>query len=180
VWPIHKYIANFGYSFKRVSRVASVSLTNELRERRIRYATWFLKLHNSNRNVMFYDETEFQVVMRNTYGRLSKEKNAICPVPSIKSRNITVMSMEGLVSYKVLERPCNKTQLLAYLQRLIQVLSGLGLSNVVIIMDNATFHKSADIKKPTNKYMSWIGVPATIQSFLQSNWKHVLTVEENC
>ena len=111
ITTVHKYVDNFGFSFKRVSRVAAVSLSDELRERRKQYAAWFLKIHNSSRNILFYYETGFQVVMRNTYGRSLKGKKAICSVPSIKSRNITVMatmSMTGLVSYEVLNSACNR------------------------------------------------------------------------
>jgi len=147
---INKYIDNFGFSLKRISRVAAASLSNDLRERRMQYATWFLKIHNSSRTIMFYDETGFQVVMRNTYGRSLKGKKAICAVPSIKSRNITVMgtmSMEGLVSYEISEKPCNRIIFTEYLKRLIDVLSSLNLSNVAIIMDNASFHKCANIKE---------------------------------
>ena len=146
---INKYIDNFGFSFKRVSRVAARSVCAGLREHRMQYASWFLKMHNSNRMSMFYDETGFQVVMRKTYGRALKGKKAICTVPSIKSRNITVMatmSMSGLVCYEVLQRACNKTYLSSYLDNLIHFLSSKGLKNVIIIMDNASFHKCTEIR----------------------------------
>ena len=84
VGTIHKYVSDFGYSFKRVASVAAVSLLDESREVRKAYATWFLKINNSNRHIIFYDETGFQVVMRNTYGRSLKRKKAIFSVPSIK------------------------------------------------------------------------------------------------
>jgi len=146
---IHKYIDNFGFSLKRVARVAVVSLSNNLRQQRIQYATWFLKVHNSNRTIMFYDETGFQIVMRNTYGRSLKGKKAICSVPSIKSRNITVMatmSTKGLVAYEILEKPCNKNYLISYFERFIMILSSLNLTNIIVIMDNASFHKCTAFK----------------------------------
>lgn len=146
---IHKCIDNFGYSFKRVSRVAAVSLSDELRQHRIRYATWFLKEHNTDRKIMFYDETGFQVVMRNTYGRSLKGKKAICAVPSIKSRNITVMaimSADGLASYEVLQTPCNRAHLVSYFEKFILELTNSNLENIIIIMDNASFHKCIEFK----------------------------------
>jgi len=146
---IHKFIDNFGFSLKRVSLVAAVSISDDMRERRLRYAAWFLKIHNSQKNILFYDETGFQVVMRNLYGRSKKGKKAICEVPSIKSRNITVMatmSADGLLSYDVLNGPCNRSHLYSYLEKLIQVLTNLNLNNVTLIMDNASFHKCAEIR----------------------------------
>ena len=53
VGTIHKYVGNFGYSFKRVARVAAVALLDESREVRKAYTTWFLKINNSNRQIIF-------------------------------------------------------------------------------------------------------------------------------
>lgn len=146
---IERQIGNFGFSFKRISTVTLKSISNDMKEKRVSYACWFLKLRNENRNIIFYDETGFQVVMRNLYGRSVVGKKAIKTVPSLKSKNITVMaamSNKALILYESHTTPCNRTKLLQYMGRLIDKLEENEMENTVIIMDNASFHKCSEIR----------------------------------
>ena len=71
------------------------------------YATWFLKIMNEQKSVVLFDETGFQVMMRNFYGRSIEGKKAVVSVSCIKYRNITVlasMNNKELVQYKILKQ----------------------------------------------------------------------------
>jgi len=147
---IQKQISRFHYSFKRVSKVAESSISEEIKKRRNLYATWFLKVRNEQRSVVFFDETGFQVMMRNFYGRSIVGKKAVVSVPRIKSRNITVlasMNSKELVLYEILKGPCNRFHLLEYLKKLVLKLRQANLPNTIIVMDNASFHRCAEINE---------------------------------
>lgn len=154
ITTIQRSLSNFGFSFKRVTKLSSVSLTNEMKEKRISYSKGFLQMRNSNQVIIFYDETGFQISMRNFYGRSMVGKKAVVSVPCLKSRNITVMAamgMNGLLFYKVINVPCNRSFLIEYLELLFEALKTKNISNGIIIMDNASFHKGAQVKEVVEK-----------------------------
>ena len=92
---------------------------------------------------MYLDEVGFKVTSRVNRGRAPKNQAARLIVPSIRSRNITVMaaiSRFGVVHYEVLDANGNG-------ERFRQFLHGLQAAllekhhNPVLIMDNVNFHK---------------------------------------
>ena len=62
-----------------------------MKERR-KYAIDFLRLVNSEQHIIFFDETGFNISMRNYYGRSLKGRRELHVVPAIKSRNRTIMA----------------------------------------------------------------------------------------
>jgi len=87
---ISKYIESFNYTIKRMSKVSRSALTESLLNERKHYSSWFLEVKNEGKNLLYFDETGFQITMRKSYGLSEKGKKAITLTLGIKSRNKTV------------------------------------------------------------------------------------------
>ena len=74
---------------KRLDIIKSLdkAITDALIANRKTYSVWFLDANTNNcKNIMFFDETGFQVAIRKHYGRSEKGKKAIVITPCIKSQ----------------------------------------------------------------------------------------------
>lgn len=145
---ISSYIDSFSFSIKRISKISNAAVTETLINQRRTYSSWFLEVTNEARNILFFDETGFQVTMRRHYGRSEKGKKAIMVTPGIRSRNKTVMACmwkEGLVHYKALNTAGNRVSCLEFMEEMCIVMVSKGISNAIIVMDNASFHKCDEI-----------------------------------
>lgn len=146
---IATYISSFNYTLKRVQNITQKAVSSSMLEERKTYAINFLRIANSDRNLLFFDETGFCVSMRNYYGRSLKGKRAMHVVPALKTRNRTIMAAmnrEKLFYYKVLDAAGNRKKLAEYLNELFEKLSDVNLNNVVFVMDNARFHHCTEIR----------------------------------
>ena len=92
ITTIHNAIAGFNYSFKRLTRRASASLTAERIEERRNYSQWHVRQIINHRNMVYVDEVGFQVSSRVSSGRSKAGTRAIATVPTVRSRNISVMA----------------------------------------------------------------------------------------
>jgi len=145
---VSNYVDSFNFSIKRISKISTAAITDALIANRKTYSVWFLDATNNCKNIMFFDETGFQVAMRKHYGRSEKGKKAIVITPCIKSRNKTIMACmwrKGLVHYKALDGSGNRFSLLEYMTELCNILSSENICNVEIVMDNASFHRCSEI-----------------------------------
>jgi transposase len=145
---ISSYISAFNLTLKRVHTIAAASTTPERLEARKKYCEWFLEASDS-RNIIYLDETGFQISMRRQYGRAPAGQRAVQVVPAIKTTNRTVMaamSKEGLIYYKGLEGPGDRVRMLQYLEELFVALDAAARERVILIMDNAAFHRCAEIE----------------------------------
>jgi transposase len=146
---IRTYILEFNYTLKRVQTIAAASANPERDAERRVYSEWFLRMTNSGRIIVYFDETGFQVSMRRYYGRAPAGQRALRVVPAIKTTNRTVMaamSRDGLIHYKALEGPGNRVRLLQYLDELFTIFEAREMTRVILVMDNAVFHRCAEIR----------------------------------
>ena len=145
---LSKYVEGFNFTLKRLTKVSRSALTETLINARKTYSAWFLEVKNEGRNILFFDETGFQITMRKSYGRSEKGKKAVEMTPGIKSRNKTVMACmwnRGMLHYKALVNSGNRRTCLEYMKELIVILEEQNISNAILIMDNASFHQCEEI-----------------------------------
>jgi len=147
---ISKYIKGFHFSVKRLHLIAQASTKPALEISRREYSSWFLQRHNDRRNLIFIDETGFQVVMRRFYGRSLKGTRACNVVPAIRSRNKTVIaaiSENELLLYNTPDCSGNRDSFLDFITNLCDHLNSKFLKECILIMDNASFHRCSEIQQ---------------------------------
>ena len=135
--------AKFNYTLKKIQNINKKAVSVNMIEQRKTYAINFLRRVNSKRNILFFDETEFNISMCNYYGKSLKGRRAL------KSRNWTIMvamNGENPIYYKVLDTAGNRKNFAEYLEKRFQKLSENNLNNVVFVMDNVIFHHCLEIK----------------------------------
>ena len=148
---IAKYIKGFKYSLKRLELQPERRNNEEnIVERRI-YALKFLELQAeySEPNIIFIDETGFNVSMRTSRGRSAVGTPAVLVVPQIRSRNISVccaISKNGIVYYKSQDFAFNSQTFGIFLIELIEKLRINNSNNFIFVMDNVRFHKTLEIR----------------------------------
>lgn len=183
---ISNYIESFNFSIKRLSKVSISAVTEKLIKERKDYSSWFLEAKNEGMNFIFFDETGFQVTMRKSHGRSEKGKKAVCITPGIKSRNKTVMACmwnQGLLHYKVLIKNGNRESYLEFLEEVFIILREKNIVNAIMIMDNVSFHKCAEIKNRVEvnghiiKFLPPYSPFFNPIEYLFSQWKSIVRAE---
>jgi transposase len=152
---IHRAIANFNYTFKRVSLQpqkrndeATITIRNS-------YANEFYRLlttYNHN-NFYFIDEVGFNVSIRPTRGRSLVNTIPVATVPNIRSRNISIccaINEEGIVYFVKQNVPFNSVSFCRFASELLEKVRATGVKNAVFIMDNVAFHKTQDARNVFN------------------------------
>jgi transposase len=146
---IGRYISAFHFSVKRIQPISVASLAPHLVEDRRVYSEWFLQTYNSGSNLLFFDETGFQVSMRRRNGRSLVGTRAHAIVPCIRSTNKTIMATMGkpaFIHYKALTGNGNTIALVEYLDELFACLRDQRIEHAIFIMDNVSFHRSPAIR----------------------------------
>lgn len=152
---IGRAIDGFHYTFKRLDLVAERANDPELVAQRVEFANEMRVMLHERARFFFIDETGFQISMRQFYGRSPVNMPARLEVPRLRSKNFTVvaaMSKTCLFHFTVLDGPCNGAIFLEYIGELIdyiktQVLTHDGNESAYLIMDNASIHKTRDIRQ---------------------------------
>ncbi len=149
VGTIHRYIAGFRYSLKRLSIRAAAAVTPQTNEARREYSLWYLASVNSNRSLIFLDEVGFCLSMRVGYGRSLVGNKATMVAPAVRSRNISVMAAmtsNGILHYQVLEGPGNAERFSRFIEDLAAKREAASLPpDCIVIMDNVPFHRNAQV-----------------------------------
>jgi len=115
------------------------------------FATQFLTSadFNDSKNV-FVDESGFNLHMRRNYGRCLKGSRVSVVVPTIRGRNVTLLSAingKGVVHFKILLGNCNGDVFAEFLKELDEKLVvNLNIDDATIFMDNASPHRSLLVK----------------------------------
>lgn len=100
-----------------------------------------------DRKNVFIDESGFNLHMRRNYGRSKKGTRVRFVVPTVRGRNLTLLSAisgVGIVHYKLFIGGCKSEQFSAFLKELDEKLVQDGISDGCIYMDNASAHKSGE------------------------------------
>lgn len=138
---ISKCISSFHYSMKRLQLQPARRNDMKSLECRQIYALKYIGFQSmfSERNIIFIDETGFNVSMRTSRGRSKKGTPAVLVVPQIRSRNISVccaMSKYGIMYYAYQNHAFNSQNFTNFLSELIEKLKSQSTENFLFIMDN--------------------------------------------
>jgi transposase len=152
VSTIHRAIDGFFYTLKRTTRIPALRNDDRAKHARYVYAQELLRVlaQYDGDNVIFVDEIGFNVSMRAHRGRSLRGTNAVQIVPHLRCRNISVccaMLKHGTFHYRKQDRAFNTESFLLFLDELFKKLEDVGMSGMVIIMDNVPFHKSEVVKE---------------------------------
>lgn len=147
---ISDYTHGFRYTFKRINPVAQAAVTPALEEERRLYSLWVLDQAAANVPLIYLDEVGFKVSMRKTYERSLAGQKAVRRVPSLRSRNISViaaMGKDGILHWKVLNGNCNAEKFTVSVNELAIARDGINLGlNTTLIMDNLSAHKTGLVR----------------------------------
>jgi len=120
------------------------------------YAQMFLSdAPPDRRNIVWVDETGFNLHLRRKYGRARKGDRASIVVSNSRGRNISVcaaMSEDGLLHELLRPGSFNAEHFCHYLEGLFVILCELGRSECWIILDNARFHHCAIVQECATRH----------------------------
>ena len=96
----------------------------------------------TNLNIIYVDESGFNLHITNNYGRAKPGASPATEVPASRGRNITLMqaiNKESVIYYEILVGPINTLTCERFLKNLIK---DVDISSTVIVMDNPRIHHS--------------------------------------
>jgi len=149
---INRVLEGFNYSVKRVSLIPTRRNDEAAISARRTYALSYIDLLDKfgESDILFLDEFGCNISMRHTRGRSLTGSRAVCTVPALRSRNVSVcatMSVNGILKYQVENRAFNSDIFLKYMQNLCDTLKEKNMKGCVIVMDNVPFHKCKNIRE---------------------------------
>jgi transposase len=136
-----------GFTFKLTRAIPASRNCPETISARHAYAQNF-RQHSplDSQNIIWVDETGFNLHLRRRHGRALSGLRANLTVPNNRGRNISIcgaMSKEGFISHQIRFGSYNANAFCEYLQVLFGRLCELGRHGCRIIVDNVRFHHSA-------------------------------------
>ena len=112
----------------------------------IDYARNFLKLRS--KEILFLDETGFNLHTSNNYGYSEKGVSPVLFVPPSKGQNLSaccIISRSGLLSYELIDGGFNGEAFMNFIVSNIN--SGVLKKNSILVLDNAPIHKTTVLKE---------------------------------
>ena len=156
VQTVNNYISDFNYTLKAVKK--EIPRLNDKKSilARCQYSSVFtnIVLNRGEEKVFFIDESGFSVSMRCKRGRSLRGKPAVLTCPTMKSKNISVcaaFNRKGLMMLDIVISSFNSIKFGIFLQKLIKMIEKKKLNECVFIMDNASIHKTKEIKAMVEK-----------------------------
>lgn len=182
---INRCLSTFKYSFKRIIFIPERRNEQDNIQKRVVYANEFnqLRVDYSDRQIFFLDELGFQVSMRSPYGRSVIGTAPFERVPTLKSKNFSVVAMmnrDGLIKFLINNRPFNSHSLCGYINNASEEIGMLNNENGVLIMDNASIHKTAEFTSACEEKRIIIKYLPAYSPFLNpienlfSKWKSIV------
>lgn len=132
---------------KRLVLIPYERNTNERIEARAEFAAHISRYHD--RNLLYLDETGFNEHSRRYYGYSEANEPAYIRTPGNKGVNKSVMvaiDYKGIVAYERQNQAFNKDSFKAFIQNKLCSYF-MQNPNTILIMDNASFHKSNNIQQ---------------------------------
>jgi transposase len=140
-----KYLKKSNISRKRLTLVADIDST----ERRLQKQMYSVELRQcQDSQILFLDETGFNLHTSPSYGYSAKNMPAIRRVPKQRGRNVSVFAMiscEKILAYKIIVGPFNSTSYLDFLTQ--EVLNGNISTGKILVCDNVAFHRTLTIRE---------------------------------
>ena len=145
VSTINRYLNQFHYSLKTLTIVPQRRNCESTLDQRLFYAQKFNAklLETEGKTFVFIDEVGFSVSSRTRFGRSLTGSSACISVPSVRSRNISViasMSKDKMVMYKINHKPVNGEDFKGFLIELSSFCRSNGVEDPCFILDNARIH----------------------------------------
>jgi len=138
------YLKKLELTRKRLKKVADKTMSAEVVAKRKNYALRYRAVPDGN--LLFLDETGFNLHTSRKYGYSPKNIPAYTLVPANRGRNISllaIISSEKILHHKVLKGAFNTTTFLEFLQECLN----LNIFNErKVIMDNVKFHRSSAVQ----------------------------------
>lgn len=138
-------LKTMNYSLKRVSFVPESRNSEETINLREVYCNNFSIMDDNK--IIFVDEFGISCSSRTCYGRSMVGSPARKQIRSIRSKNVSVcaaLMKSGLVYFKISNSSFNSTKFSEFLRDLVGIVKRSGVLNGIIIMDNASIHKSEE------------------------------------
>ena len=143
---ISRYLREFHYTLKKVDMVPFARVSATTIELRYQYARNMCNVFNEHRDSIFFlDEAGFQVGMRSKRGWSEAGERSTVRVQSIRTRNHSVCAVIGTRGYFMYEYKHGAykgADFVSFLERLFAKFVQEGHSNVYLVMDNASIHKT--------------------------------------
>ena len=156
-------------------------------EAQFEYATDFVLLNDEK--IIFIDEIGLSCSMRIGYGRSlmgTTPKKIVRAIRSKKFSTVAASCKTGILHFKTIDRAFNCASLTTFIGEVIHLkLTNLGIFDATIIMDNASIHKTAEVKevfKATNHKIIYLPPYSPQLNPIEevfSKWKHILK-SANC
>ena len=154
---INRAIDSFHYTLKRISLVPIRRNTEKNINTRQNYARLYMQLitNLSEEKIFFFDEAGFSISMKPTRGRSAANTRAIHTVRYIRSINISlicIMNKNAIQYYATNENAFNSSSLEICFRKFFTLLQTQQISNITLIGDNVSFHKSQNIQNLINEF----------------------------
>lgn len=140
-----------GFTLKLIRAIPERRNTQETIDARKAYAMKFMsEAPIDRRQVIWIDETGFNLHLRRKYGRALAGLRANIVVANSRGRNISIcaaMSEEGALTHTAQMGSYNAQLFCAFLETLFLHLQSIGRAGCWLIMDNVRFHHCASVRE---------------------------------
>ncbi|KAG0435081.1 hypothetical protein DMUE_4896 [Dictyocoela muelleri] len=141
---LHRGIKSMNYSRKIITKIPSSRNSDANKTQRVIYANLISNI--SDNDLIFLDESGFNLHLTLNYGYSPKNIKAYTTVPNSKGTNVSFMctiSNNGIYRYKIKIGSFKSTDLLDFINNDIPLLTNNSIKH--IIMDNASIHKTQEV-----------------------------------
>jgi transposase len=149
-------LTNLGFTIKILRSISASRNSPKVVNARNTYAHTFLSsAPPDQRNIVWADETGFNLYLRRKYGRAPVGERASVVVANSRGRNISVcaaMSEEGFLHEMLRPTPYTAESFCLFLEELFSILHQMGRIGCWIILDNARFHHCAIVDACANRH----------------------------
>lgn len=178
---VMRLCTSIGFTYKLLRLVPLARNDQEHIDARYVYASMFMREAPDDRcNVIWADETGFNLHIRRSKGRSLRGQRASIVVPNSRGRNISVaaaMSSEGIIHHQVQFGAYNSQLFADWITNIGVVLANRGRTNCWVVLDNVRFHHSQIVSTAAQSVgITLVFLPAyspmlNPTEFLFSKWK---------
>lgn len=144
---VSKSLTKSGYTMKLLRTIPIGRNTPEVISARREYAFTFMnEAPSDRRQIIWIDESGFNMHLRRKYGRALAGLRANVVVANSRGYNLSIcaaMSEEGLLSHKIHRGAYNSTLFCAFLEQLCMRLQTMDRTGCWLVLDNVRFHHCA-------------------------------------
>lgn len=143
---ISRHLKNAGLKRKRLRKRPVALLTEENSRKRIDFCSSVMGF--TNRNILFLDESGFNLHTSSNYGYAEVNRDPVTYQPNSKGRNISlcaIISINGVEHHKLVDGAYNIERFSEFISECYQ--KGVFQRNPLLIMDNVRFHHSDPVKQ---------------------------------